>query len=240
MASKPKTVQTQCELRLPVELMGDLYADFGSDLRRTRAYQRLFYEAGIGQWAFFDDVEAEWLYLFTRHLKPKLVVEIGCGSGWSSSWTLRALQDNAHGKLISIDPRNDAARLLPDDLKTRWEFWHGPVQQFAVPEVAFLLYDATHNNPECAEIMPGLLDKIQPGGIGCVHDVFMLPQSPAEAGHADSEVAFSWLKDKNLPYFTPAKCYPDSWAQIQAWRTAANLGANIHYYESNPLLCFQR
>jgi hypothetical protein len=236
----PKVEQTQCELRLPVEFMAGLYAEYGGDLRRVRAYQRLFYQSGIGQWAFFDDLDGEWMYLFTRHLRPELVVEIGCGSGWSSSWTLRALQDNAYGKLLSIDPRDDATRLLPKDLKERWEFWHGPVQNFTVPEVSFLLYDATHDNPECEQIMPGLLDKVQPGGIGCVHDVFMLPQAPAAAGHADAIVALGWLKAHDLPYFTPAKCYPESWAQIQEWRSAANLGANIHYNEMNPLLCFQR
>lgn len=45
----------------------------------------------------------EYLYSITRWLKPTIVLETGVFRGISSAFILKALEDNQHGRLISID-----------------------------------------------------------------------------------------------------------------------------------------
>jgi hypothetical protein len=50
-----------------------------------------------------DDVEAELTYLALRDHRPHTVMELGTFQGWSTTWILRALRDNGHGRLHSFD-----------------------------------------------------------------------------------------------------------------------------------------
>jgi predicted O-methyltransferase YrrM len=66
--------------------------------------------------------EALSLYLLTRILKPRYVVETGVSAGRSSSYMLCALRDNEYGELFSIDPDSAAGYAIPQKLKERWHF----------------------------------------------------------------------------------------------------------------------
>ncbi|MDA4120471.1 MAG: hypothetical protein OK436_07790, partial [Thaumarchaeota archaeon] len=81
----------------------------------------------------------EDLYLICRTVKPTVVVETGVASGLSSAYILQALEDNASGRLYSIDlPDADTEALLgvvltrlpegrrpgwvvPEWLRARWD-----------------------------------------------------------------------------------------------------------------------
>ena len=68
-----------------------------------------------------DVEEAEILYSMTRALKPKVFVETGVADGTSSFFILEAMSKNNRGKLISIDIRSDVGKLIPEELKNRWD-----------------------------------------------------------------------------------------------------------------------
>ena len=67
------------------------------------------------------------LYDCVRLLKPQNVIETGVAYGWSSLAILKALSQNGHGKLYSVDmpyPRknneNDVGIVVPQDLRKNW------------------------------------------------------------------------------------------------------------------------
>lgn len=94
--------------------------------------------------AYFGQIkEAEHLYVMTRLIQPKVVIETGVAAGVSSAFILKALADNGLGILYSIDipgkydtPPRDLARFagptpqplteeqvgfaVPKDIKDRW------------------------------------------------------------------------------------------------------------------------
>lgn len=66
-------------------------------------------------------------YAFTRVLRPNTVVEVGVGYGTSSALSLRALEENQQGRLVSLDlpPLGDyrgeyTGMAIPGDLRQRW------------------------------------------------------------------------------------------------------------------------
>ena len=79
------------------------------------------------------------LYVMMRIIQPKIIVETGVASGASTSFLLKALQQNNSGHLHSIDlpasPENDPDVRLPknkkpgwlvdDELKNRWTYHEG-------------------------------------------------------------------------------------------------------------------
>lgn len=58
-----------------------------------------------------------FLYLATRELRPRVIVETGVWYGWSSAAMLQGLHDNGSGKLVSVD-------LPPTDHKAQWQDGH--------------------------------------------------------------------------------------------------------------------
>lgn len=99
----------------------------------------------------------QWLYTICRAIKPKVVVETGVASGFSSSFILKALDDNNYGKLVSIDmPGHDrelvekykeyskvkipdsitnkkSGWIVPQFLKKRWTLKIGTTQELVIP-----------------------------------------------------------------------------------------------------------
>ncbi len=102
------------------------------------------------------------LYIIVRLLRPKIVVETGVGNGVSTTLILSALQRNGDGRLTSIDlpnsgalsvvvPEKDLGWLVPDELKSRWDFklgrsldlLPGVLRQLAA--VNMFLHDSDHS-----------------------------------------------------------------------------------------------
>ena len=111
------------------------------------------------------------LYAFVKNIKPKLIIETGVASGFSSRVILEAMEENHIGKLISIDLPNYANKegfydqdgtfdrtytpkkpgvgwLVPNKLKHRWNLLLGNSQKIlpnikGSPEI--FLHDSDHS-----------------------------------------------------------------------------------------------
>jgi predicted O-methyltransferase YrrM len=112
------------------------------------------------------------LYIITRALKPRAVVETGVAAGISSAFILMALEANGFGDLYSIDmpgydvelgrrgvipksatelPVNKPGFVIPSDLKHRWHLRIGlskdelPPLLMKLGEIDVFLHDSEHS-----------------------------------------------------------------------------------------------
>jgi len=83
------------------------------------------------RWAA-DSRLARLCYLMCRLIEPSFVLETGVAYGVSSAFILRAMEENGHGTLHSVDLpplRSDYERFwgmaVPDALKSRWKLHRG-------------------------------------------------------------------------------------------------------------------
>jgi len=83
------------------------------------------------RWAA-DSLLARCCYLLCRLIQPSAVVETGVAYGVSSAFILRALEENGHGTLHSVDLpplRREAERFwgiaVPEELRSRWHLHRG-------------------------------------------------------------------------------------------------------------------
>lgn len=92
---------------------------------------------GFFDFSMLNPTRGPLLYLICRLLRPKVIVETGVSDGFSSSFILKALEENNQGKLYSIDfpnqpgheNRNQSGWLIPLDLRPRWELIIGDSKQ---------------------------------------------------------------------------------------------------------------
>jgi predicted O-methyltransferase YrrM len=105
-----------------------------------------------------DIALAQSCYLVCRLLKPAVVMETGVAYGTSSAFILKALQQNGHGALHSIDvvasTNRDAFRfigaLVPEELRSRWSLHFGasrrvmPKLLWKLGRVDLFIHDSLH------------------------------------------------------------------------------------------------
>jgi predicted O-methyltransferase YrrM len=133
---------------------------------------------------FFTGLDAAALYTLVRTIRPQRIVEIG--SGFSSHISLRALERNGQGKLISVEPHPTVRLLeLSDQIQTvQCSIQKAPQEIFASLEAGDILFiDSSHVsclgsdvNFEIFEILPNL----PAGAIVHFHDVFLPFEYPRE------------------------------------------------------------
>ena len=106
------------------ELVKELY-----DTGLLQYFRMRFQEAGyVGGPIDYESGTA--LYVLVRIFKPEVVVETGVANGVSSSFILKALDQNSRGKLYSIDLHyregvsvplgKKLGWIIPEELKNRW------------------------------------------------------------------------------------------------------------------------
>ena len=125
------------------------------------------------------------IYLICRLLRPQVVVETGVSDGFSSSFILKALQENNQGRLYSIDfpnqpgheNENKTGWLIPFDLRTRWELIIGDSKQKLpallerVEAVDIFFHDSDHSYEHVLFELDTVWDKL--AGIALVDDIHM-------------------------------------------------------------------
>jgi Methyltransferase domain len=93
-------------------------------------------------------------YLLVRAVKPALTVETGIHQGLGSLVVLRALERNAaegsEGRLLSIDMDPESGRLVPAELRERWEPVFEDVEtalddHLTGREVGLFIHESDHN-----------------------------------------------------------------------------------------------
>jgi len=113
-----------------------------------------------GPFATFHNADftlAKICYLFIKILKPEKVIETGVAYGVTTSFILKAMDENKIGELYSIDlpPLGKAADryvgyLVPNDLKSRWHLYRGKSKKLLpsivkdIKSVDIFIHDSLH------------------------------------------------------------------------------------------------
>ena len=145
--------------------------------------------------------EGVYLYAVMRHLQPDVAVETGVANGFSTAFSLLALQKNGRGHLHSVDLPREVGRdydegtfyegegragipsgaesgwLIPAELKERWTLIAGRTQDELPPlldrlgTIDFFMHDSEHSF-ECMWFEFGeAWPHLRPGGILVSDDV---------------------------------------------------------------------
>ena len=144
--------------------------------------------------------ERIYLYAIVRHLKPRAAVETGVANGFSTVFTLLALERNGEGHLHSIDlprivgeddrvdfyegegragvpPEHVPGWLVPDHLRGRWTLRLGRSQDELPPllknlgELDFFMHDSEHSYDCMSFEFARAWPKLREGGVLVSDDV---------------------------------------------------------------------
>lgn len=199
----------------------------------------------------FDDLDCEVTYLLIREARPQVVVEVSPAGGWSTSWLLHGVNDNATGSVFSYDLRDDATKLLPESLdRSRWHFTRGDVRQQAktFPErIDYLFLDSLHTESFAHWYIENLFPRVRPGGVVSIDDVFpivnpiamFVRKSDRNPREGEPEVLLRWLSEHRQSFFTAApRVAPSAFEALNTLRARLSLGPQIHESTANPAVFF--
>ena len=187
-----------------------------------------------------DDIEAEITYLLIRDRMPKIVFEMSPNAGWSTTWILSALRDNANGaQLWSYDIHETCTKFVPKDLAAgRWHFVQGDARETTrtAPGFDYVFIDSDHSAAFAQWFVAALFPRIPRGTVVSVHDVFHSVE-PSEEG----QVVMQWLAQHRLPYWTASPLVSaDNTRRIQEHRTRFGMDYVILTHDHhNPMLFFE-
>jgi predicted O-methyltransferase YrrM len=131
-----------------------------------------------------DSLFAHCCYLACRLLKPAVVVETGVAYGVSSAFVLRAMEENGHGILHSVDLpplRRDADRFwgiaVPEALRGRWKMHRGSSRQVltqllgGLGDVDLFVHDSLHTYRNMRREFEEIWPRLRTGGVLIADDV---------------------------------------------------------------------
>ncbi|HJQ28800.1 MAG TPA: class I SAM-dependent methyltransferase [Rubrobacter sp.] len=135
------------------------------------------------RWAA-DSRLARLCYVLCRLIGPSVVVETGVAYGVSSTFILRALEENGHGTLYSVDLpplRREYERFwgvaVPDTLRGRWELHRGSSAR-VLPRlleekgmVDLFLHDSLHTHRNMRREFDTVWPQLRTGGALLADDV---------------------------------------------------------------------
>jgi len=131
------------------------------------------------------ETEAKFLYALCRAFKPEKVVETGPGTGISSSFILKALDDNGKGEMWSIEagvlqihPLGlKFGQFVPENLRGRWHLIMGESRNLLVDllkdqeRVDFFFHDSDHSYENMAWEFDQGWPRVRIGGILAADDI---------------------------------------------------------------------
>src|SRR5438874_2009855 len=163
---------------------GDVLADYERELRASGLREHLLekgreHQAAVGRSGHslgaIGYAEGAYLYSVLRHVRPRVAVETGVANGFSTAFSLLALQRNGEGHLHSVDLPREVGRdyepgtfyegegragipagsqpgwLIPAELKERWTLVLGRTQDELPPlldrlgAVGSFMHDSEHS-----------------------------------------------------------------------------------------------
>ena len=114
------------------------------------------------------------IFEIVKESKPEVVFEIGVRAGQSTRTILAALQENNFGKLYSCDVKDYSDRIIPENLKERWNYKIKPsgeyVKEWKLP-IDILLIDGAHDYDNCKLDFNNFSPFVKEGGLIFMHDV---------------------------------------------------------------------
>lgn len=146
-------------------------------------------------------LELPALYVLTRAITPSIVVETGVSSGASSTFILRALHDNGHGRLFSVDLPPDnlpngqtSGWIVPESLRSRWVLKIGDSKELLGPLLMQLgaidcfMHDSLHTYEHMLWEFRTAWKYLRRGGLFLSHDV------------GASEAFFDFMEEQHIPW----------------------------------------
>jgi predicted O-methyltransferase YrrM len=137
----------------------------------------------VPRWAA-DSVMARLCYLACRLTSPEIVVETGVAYGVSSAFMLRAMQENGHGTLFSVDLpplRRRYERFwgiaVPGELRGRWNLHRGtsasvlPRLLWEIPAVDLFVHDSLHTHRNMRREFDAVWPHLRSGALLLADDV---------------------------------------------------------------------
>lgn len=137
--------------------------------------------------AGMPDDDLYLLYVLCRLLRPRRVVETGCGNGFSSATILQALEDNGIGNLYSVDLHfrdgvvtpvgKELGWVIPVHLKRRWHLILGesfkvlPKLLAQLGTIDMFLHDSRHTYRTMMKEFAIVWPYLRKGGLLLSHDV---------------------------------------------------------------------
>jgi predicted O-methyltransferase YrrM len=131
-----------------------------------------------------DSLTARLCYLACRLTSPETVVETGVAYGVSSAFILRAMEENGHGTLYSVDLpplRRKSAKFwgiaVPDELRGRWRLHRGtsasvlPWLLGEIPTVDLFVHDSLHTHKNMRREFDTVWPHLRDGGLLLADDV---------------------------------------------------------------------
>jgi predicted O-methyltransferase YrrM len=189
----------------------------------------------------FDDIEAEITYLLVRNLRPRVVLEVAPYYGWSTTWLLQALRDNASGRLYSYDLVDYSRWTVPPELAgERWQLTPGDIRDSGhrlPPGIDYLFLDAAHTAEFARWYTRELFPRLPAGTLVGVHDIF---RGPDLAPMPESPVLLEWIQRRGISCLTAAPGAPGSvYDQAVALKRELGLADPIHDSVKNPMAFFR-
>ena len=192
----------------------------------------------------FSYADAMSYYAFLRYLKPKRVIEIG--SGFSTLVAIDAINRNALGEIIGIEPyprkfieESTAVRLHKMPAQNVTSEWLN--DNLSDGDVLFI--DSTHTvktESDCLHIYLRLLPRVKRNIYIHVHDVFLpfgMPQKWLQDHHiywTEQYILLAFLLDNNKASFLYGSSYHE-WANKSALKEfmhgSAEAGGSSFWFE---------
>jgi predicted O-methyltransferase YrrM len=131
-----------------------------------------------------DPALGELAYMIVRGLEPDVILETGVAGGVTSAYILAALEDNGHGRLVSIDlpplPLESAGlvgHFVPGDWRGRWSYHRGSSRRLLPQLLAELgavdvfVHDSDHSYANMRWELETAWSSLRPGGLVVADDV---------------------------------------------------------------------
>jgi Methyltransferase domain len=138
----------------------------------------------FGTWNDGDAALVRAIWCFTRHLRPRTVVETGVAHGVTSRFILEALEKNGSGHLWSIDRqpldptlRDQIGIAVGGRLPERWSYISGssrrrlPALLSKLGEVDLFIHDSLHSERNVRFEIDRAWCALRPGGAIIVDDI---------------------------------------------------------------------
>lgn len=161
------------------------FYSYVTEIRGSDFQRQILGNIGNGASGLMGDVDTVVLYAIVRFFKPRVVVESGSGRGKSSSFILKAMEDNiledptlAGSTLIGIEPSRkiEVGKFIPKSLYHMFRHLNMSVQMYSkgLPEdyqIDMFLHDSVHRYNHQLWEFNTFWPYIRKGGILASHDI---------------------------------------------------------------------